>query len=52
MVCRFQLTYDEIIDILGLKYIPTTTIGYALPPGMYEIVDINFMLKSLLPKNK
>ena len=50
MVYRFQLTYDEIIDILDLKYIPTTTIGYTLPPGMYEIVDINFMLKSLLPK--
>ena len=23
MVYRFQLTYDEIIDILDLKYIPT-----------------------------
>ena len=50
MVYRFQLTYDEIIDILDLKYIPTTTKGHTLPPGMYEIIDINFMLKSLLPK--
>ena len=51
MTYRFQLTYGEIIDILDLKYIPTTTIGYTLPPGMYEIIDINFMLKSLLPKD-
>ena len=49
MVYRFQLTFDEIIDILDLKYIPTTTIGYTLPHGLYEIRDINLMLKSLLP---
>ena len=47
---RLQLTYDEIIDVLDLKYIPTSTIGCTLPLGMYEIIDINFMLKSLLPK--
>ena len=35
---------------MDLKHIPTTTIGYKLPPGMYEIIDINFLLKSLLPK--
>ena len=50
MVYRFQLTYDEIIDILDLKKIPTTTIGYSLPPGMYGIIDNKFMLKFLLPK--
>ena len=50
MVYRFQLTYDEIIDILDLKNIPTTTLGYTLPPGIYETIDISFMLKSLLPK--
>ena len=50
MVYRNQLTYDEFMKILDLKYIPTTTIGYTLPPGMYEIVKINFTLKSLLPK--
>ena len=50
MVYRFQLTYDEIIDILDLKYIPTTTIGYTLPPGMYKIIHNKNMLKSLLPK--
>ena len=50
MVYRFQLTYDEIIDILDLNYIPTTTISYALSPGMNKIIDMNFMLKSLIPK--
>ena len=51
MVYRFQLTYDEIIDILDVKCIPTTTIKYTFPPGVYEIIDINFMLKSSLPKD-
>ena len=50
MVYRLQLTYDEIVDILNLKYIPTTTIGYTLPPSLYEIIDIDIMLKSFLPK--
>ena len=50
MVYRFQLTYDEIIEILDLKYTPTTTIGYTLPPGICEIIDSNLMLKSILPK--
>ena len=50
IVNRFQLTYDEIIDKLDIKYTPTTTIEYTLPPGMYEIIDISFMLKSILPK--
>ena len=49
MVYRFQLTYEETIDTLDLKNIPTTTIGYSLPPGIYENIDINLMLKSLLP---
>ena len=48
MVYRFQLTYDEVIDISDLKYIPTSTIGYTLSPGIYEIIYINLMLKSLL----
>ena len=49
MVYRFQFTYDEIIDILDLKYIPTTTIRYTIPSGIYETSDIILMLKSLLP---
>ena len=50
VVYRFQLTYDENIDILDLKKFPTSTIGYILPPGLYETSDIVLMLKSLLPK--
>ena len=49
MVYRMELTYDEIVDILDIKYIPGSTIGYTLPPGLYEISDINLMLKSLVP---
>ena len=50
MVYRFQQTYDGIIDILDLKHVPTKKIGYSIPHGMYEIIDINYMLKHLLPK--
>ena len=48
---RFQLTYDEIIDILDLKYIPTKRTGYTLEPGIYEVVDLNNTLKYILPDN-
>ena len=50
LVYRLQVTYDEIIDIIDLKYIVGSTKGYTLPPGIYEIIEINFMLKSSLPK--
>ena len=40
-----QLTYDEIIDLLKLKYLPTKSTGYSLNPGFYEVVDINNSLK-------
>ena len=39
LVYRMQLTYDEIIDVLNLKYISTKRIGYSLNPGIYEVVD-------------
>ena len=45
MVYRFQLTYDEIMDILDLKYIPTKRTGCSLNPGTYEVVDLNNTLK-------
>ena len=51
MVFRLQLTYDEIINILDLKYIPTKRTGYSLNPGIYEIVDLNNTLKYILPYN-
>ena len=49
MVYRFQLTYDEIMDILDLKYIPSKRTGYSLDPGIYEVVDLNNTLKNILP---
>ena len=48
MVYRLQLTYDEIIDILVIKYVDGSTKGYTLPPGISEPKDIKLMLKSLL----
>ena len=49
LVYRMQLTYNEIIDILDLKYIPTKRTGYSLNPGIYEVVDLNNTLKYILP---
>ena len=51
LVYRMQLTYDEIIDVLDLKYISTKRIGYSLNPGIYETVELNNTLKHLLPDN-
>ena len=51
LVYRMRLSYDEIIDILDLKYIPTKRTGYSLNPGIYEIVDLNNTLKYILTDN-
>ena len=51
LVYRFQLTYDEIIDVLDLKYIPTKRIGYSIEPNIYNVVDLNNILKKILPDN-
>ena len=51
LVYRMQLTFDEIIDVLDLKYIPTKRTGYSLDPGIYEVVDLNNTLKYILPDN-
>ena len=51
LVYRMQLTYDEIIDVLDLKYISTERRGYSLDPGIYEVVDLNNTLKHILPNN-
>ena len=48
MVYRMELIFDEIVDILDVKYIAASTIGYTKPPRTYEISDINLMIKSLL----
>ena len=41
LVYRFQLAYDEIIDIVALKQIPRKRIGYSLKPNIYQINVIN-----------
>ena len=46
-----RLSYDEIMDILDLKYIPTKRTGYSLNPGIYEVADLNYTLKDILPDN-
>ena len=51
MVYRFQLTYDEIIDILDLKYIHTKKMGYSIEPNIYKVVDLNKTSKNILPDN-
>ena len=40
-----QLTYGEVINILGMKSFPTKRTGYLLNPGIYEVVDLNNTLK-------
>ena len=51
LVYRMRLSYDEIMNILDLKYIPTKRTGYILNPGIYEVVDLNNTLKHILPDN-
>ena len=46
-----RLSYDEFTDILDLKYFPTKRTGYSLNPGIYEVVDLNITLKTILPDN-
>ena len=51
LVYRMRLSYDEIMDKLDLKYIPTKRTGYSLNPGIYEVVDLNNTLNHILPNN-
>ena len=51
LVYRMRLSYDEIMDILDLNYIPKKRTGYSLNPGIYEVVDLNNTLKHILPDN-
>ena len=51
LVYRMRLSYDEILDILDWKYIPTKRTGYSLDPGIYEVIDLNNTLKHILPDN-
>ena len=40
LIYRMRLSYDEVIEILDLEYIPTKRIGYSLNPVIYEVVDL------------
>ena len=51
LVYRMQLTRDEMIDVLDIKYIPTKRTGYSLNTGIYEVNDLNNTLKYILPDN-
>ena len=51
LVYRMRLSYDEIMDILDLKYIPTKRMGYSIEPNIYNVVDLNKTLKNILPDN-
>ena len=51
LVYRMRLSYDEVMDILDMKYIPTKRTEYSLNPGIYEVVDLNNILKHILPDN-
>ena len=51
LVYRMRLSYDEIMDILDLKYLPTKRTGYSSNPGIYEVVDLNNTLNHILPNN-
>ena len=51
LVYRMRLSYDEFMDILDLKYNSTKRTGYSLDPGIYEVIDLNNILKHILPDN-
>ena len=34
MAYRLQLTYDETVDVLNVKYVAGSTKGYTIPPGV------------------
>ena len=44
-----ELTCSKTANILDTKYTGARTTGYILPAGMYEIIDLNMKLHSLLP---
>ena len=51
LVYRMRLSYDEIMDILDLKYVPTKRTGYSLNSGIYEVIDLNNTLNYILADN-
>ena len=51
LVYRLQITYDEVINILGIKNILTKRTGFSLNPGIYEVSDSNNTFLYFLPDN-
>ena len=51
MVFRVESTYHEVADIPETKTFDAKSTGYTFPPGIYEISDINLMLKTLRPND-
>ena len=48
-----ELTYDEKVDILNVSFIAGSANGYTLTLGIYQVSDINLMIKfSLLDEVK
>ena len=46
MVYRLQLTYHEIMDILNVKNIAGSTIGYTMAIGIYEVIEFSLMVNN------
>ena len=51
LVYRMQITCDENMDILNLKYNPTKRTGYGSNADFYEVFNLNDSLKCILPDN-
>ena len=47
LVYRMGLSYGEIMDVLDIKHFPSKRTAYILPPGIYEITNINRSLEYL-----
>ena len=49
MAFRMKLGYSEYEYKTDMKYIAASSFRYTLPPEIFELSDLNRMLKSLLP---
>ena len=49
LIFGMELTFDEILDNFDTNCIAALYTGYTLPPGIYQIGDLNMTLHSLLP---
>ena len=48
MVFRIELTNSKSADSFDTKFFAALSSGFTLPPGLYEISDLNLMLRSSL----